>query len=129
MIARRRIASIVAWESDCSTKTFERESSAALTSKDGFSVVAPISTMSPASTRGRKASCCALLNRWISSTKTIVRWPIERRRATASAITALMSLMPAITALNGTKRARVAAAMTRASVVFPVPGGPHKIID
>jgi hypothetical protein len=40
-----------------------RESSAAFTSNDGFSVVAPMRTMSPASTRGRKASCCALLKR------------------------------------------------------------------
>ena len=38
-------------------------SSAAFTSKDGFSVVAPISTMSPASTLGRNASCWALLKR------------------------------------------------------------------
>ena len=45
------------------TKTFERESSAALISNEGFSVVAPMSTMSPASTRGRNASCCALLKR------------------------------------------------------------------
>ena len=54
--------------SGCRTNTFERESSAALTSNEGFSVVAPIRTMSPDSTRGRKASCCALLKRWISST-------------------------------------------------------------
>ena len=39
------------------------------------SVVAPINTMSPASTRGRKASCCALLKRWISSTNRIVLLP------------------------------------------------------
>ena len=63
--------------SGCSTNTFERDSSAAFTSNDGFSVVAPMSTMSPASTRGRKASCCALLKRWISSTKTIVRRPLD----------------------------------------------------
>ena len=65
-----------------------------MTSNDGFSVVAPMSTMSPASTRGRKASCCALLKRWISSTKTIVRRPVVRRRRSASAITSLISLMP-----------------------------------
>ena len=39
-----------------SVYTFERDRSAAFTSNDGFSVVAPIRTMSPASTRGRNAS-------------------------------------------------------------------------
>ena len=33
--------------------------------------------MSPRSTWGRKASCCALLKRWISSTKTMVRRPMR----------------------------------------------------
>ncbi len=37
-------------ESGCSTKTFERESSAELSSKEGFSVVAPMSVMLPFST-------------------------------------------------------------------------------
>ena len=113
----------------CSTNTFERDSSAALTSNDGFSVVAPIRTMSPASTRGRNASCCALLKRWISSTNTIVRRPIRRRRSCAAAMTSLISLMPASTALNGTKCACVISAITRASVVLPVPGGPQRMID
>jgi len=40
-----------------------------MTSKDGFSVVAPMRMIVPFSTCGRKASCWALLNRWISSTK------------------------------------------------------------
>jgi hypothetical protein len=40
-----------------------------LTSKYGFSVVAPISVTSPSSTAGRSASCWALLKRWISSRK------------------------------------------------------------
>ena len=35
--------------------------------------------------------------------------------------------MPLSTAESATSSARVAAAITRASVVFPVPGGPHKI--
>jgi len=39
------------------TNTLERDSKAELTSKDGFSVVAPIRTISPFSTWGRKASC------------------------------------------------------------------------
>ena len=47
----------------------------------------------------------------------------------ASAITALISLMPPSTALNGTKSARVRRAISRASVVLPTPGGPHRISD
>ena len=46
-----------------------------MTSKYGFSVVAPISVRRPDSTAGRSASCCALLKRWISSRKRIVRRP------------------------------------------------------
>src|SRR2546430_4179672 len=38
----------------------------------GFSVVAPISVTMPFSTHGRKSSCWARLNRWISSQKRIV---------------------------------------------------------
>ena len=93
------------------TNTFERDSSAAFTSNDGFSVVAPMRTMSPASTRGRKASCCALLKRWISSMKRIVRRPVARRIRSASVITSRISLMPESTALNETKRACVVSAM------------------
>ena len=37
--------------------------------------------------------------------------------------------MPASTALNDTNRAWVVSAMIRASVVLPVPGGPHRMID
>ena len=38
-----------------------------MTSKYGFSVVAPMSVIVPSSTCGRSASCWALLKRWISS--------------------------------------------------------------
>ncbi len=61
--------------------------------------------------------------------KTIVRRPVERRSRSASAITSRISLMPASTALNDTNRALVVSAMMRASVVFPVPGGPQRMID
>ena len=37
--------------------------------------------------------------------------------------------MPEVTALNGTKWSSVSAAMIRARVVLPVPGGPQKISD
>ena len=49
--------------SGCNTNTRIRESNAPLISNDGFSVVAPIKVIVPASTCGRNASCCALLNR------------------------------------------------------------------
>jgi hypothetical protein len=52
-----------------------RDRSAAFTAKLGFSVVAPMTVMVPFSTCGRNASCCDLLNRWISSTNTSVRSP------------------------------------------------------
>ena len=62
-----------------STKTRQRERSAPFRLKLGFSVVAPIRVIVPRSTWGRKASCCALLNRWISSQKRIVPRPSRRR--------------------------------------------------
>src|SRR5207249_11645524 len=43
--------------------------------KKGFCVVAPMSVTTPLSTSGKSTSCCALLNRWSSSTKRIVRRP------------------------------------------------------
>ena len=127
--ARVRMVVMSGTVSARSTYTCDRESSAALTSNEGFSVVAPISTMSPASTRGRNASCCALLNRWISSTNRMVRRSPRRRPSSAAAITARISLIPASTALKATNRDFVMAAITRASVVFPVPGGPQRMID
>ncbi len=60
--------------------TRARDSSAALSSKDGFSVVAPISVTVPSSITGRKLSCWARLKRWISSTNSSVPCPVRRRR-------------------------------------------------
>ena len=91
-------------------------------------MVAPISTMLPFSTKGRKASCWALLNRWISSTKRMVRSP-RRWFCSAWAITPLISLMPLVTALKLMKLDFVLPAMIRARVVFPTPGGPQKIME
>ena len=79
-----------------STTTFARDSSAAFTSNDGFSVVAPISMTVPASTCGSSASCCALLKRWISSTNSTVRSPRWSRRVAASATASRSSLTPAM---------------------------------
>ena len=112
------------------TNTFDRDSSAAFTSNDGFSVVAPISTMSPLSTRGRNASCCALLKRWISSTNTMVRLPVMRRRCSAVGHDVLDFLDAGQHGAEGDEiRACVRSAIRRASVVLPVPGGPHRMID
>ncbi len=105
-----------------------RESRGPMTSKDGFSVVAPIKTMFPRSTCGRKASCWALLKRWISSIKTMVRRP-SARALSAVVMTSLISLIPESTALNGMKSLAVIRAMIRARVVFPEPGGPQRISD
>src|SRR5437868_274288 len=44
-------------------------------------------------------------------------------------MTALISLMPLSTALKGMKSDPLAFAIRDASVVFPDPGGPHKISD
>src|SRR5437899_11759801 len=61
--------------------------------------------------------------------KTIVFTPRDPRAFRDSSIRALMSLIEVLVAEKGTKRARVDLAMIRASVVFPEPGGPQKIID
>ena len=55
--------------------------------------------------------------------------PAQRRRRSASAITALISLMPLSTALKGTNSQRVTRAIRCASVVLPTPGGPHRMIE
>ena len=78
-------AAISSSESGSSSITAQRESRAALTSKYGFSVVAPISVISPLSTAGRSASCCALLKRWISSRNRIVRRAVRCRGGHAPA--------------------------------------------
>ena len=108
--------------------TLHRDKRAELISKEGFSVVAPTSTMLPFSTKGRKASCCALLNRWISSVNSKVRIPILRF-CSAWFMTSFTSLIPLVTALNSTNSARVFFAMILARVVFPTPGGPQKIME
>src|SRR5262245_50821308 len=112
-----------------STYTDARESSAPITSNDGFSVVAPTNTNSPDSTCGRKASCCALLKRCTSSTNTTVDLPSRRRLACARSTASRMSFTPPSTAEIATKSRPKASAISRASVVLPTPGGPHRIIE
>ena len=115
-------------DSGCSTYTAARDSSAELTSNDGFSVVAPMKVNRPDSTCGRKASCWLLLNRCTSSTKTIVRRCSSPSRARVAASTASrMSFTPPSTALMLMNWASNASAIRRAMVVLPVPGGPHRM--
>ena len=75
-----------------------------MTSNEGFSVVAPIRVTVPSSTAGSRASCWALLNRWISSMNRTVRLP-RRRSAFASAMASRSSLTPERTADSGANRA------------------------
>ena len=79
-----RISTSSSSESAVSSITVQRESSAELTSKYGFSVVAPMSVTSPSSTACSTESCCALLKRWISSMKRIVRTPLPPSRSLRS---------------------------------------------
>ena len=92
-----------------------------MTSKYGFSVVAPISVTRPSSTAGSSASCWALLKRWISSRKKIVRRPPDLR-SRARAITSRTSARPACTADSSSNAASACWAARRASVVLPAPG-------
>ena len=54
LFSKTNISSLV---NSFKTKTRQRDSKALLTSNDGFSVVAPINTIDPFSTKGKKASC------------------------------------------------------------------------
>ncbi len=75
------------------------------------------------------ASCWPLLKRWISSMNKIVRCPLAFLLRAASSITLRRSATPAVTALSGTKYDLETLAMTRASVVLPLPGGPHNMME
>ena len=74
--------------------------------------------------QGNRASCWALLKRCTSSTKRMVRSLCRLRRSCASWMAERMSATPARTALMMMKWELVVLAMTWASVVLPVPGGP-----
>src|ERR671916_622984 len=82
----------------------QRDRSAEFTSKYGFSVVAPTRITVPSSTAGSSVSCCALLKRWISSRKKIVRSPLVWRRCCARSITFRTSARPALTADSSSGR-------------------------
>ena len=61
--------------------------------------------------------------------KSSVRCRCSLRSRSAAPTASRMSLMPLSTAESAINSALVARAMTRASVVFPVPGGPQKMSD
>ena len=91
--ARASSFSTASASSDLNTSTRARDSIGAISSNDGFSVVAPTSTMVPSSITGRKLSCWARLKRWISSTNSSVPCPVSRR-ARASSNTFFRSATP-----------------------------------
>lgn len=112
---------------DLTTTTRLRERRGEITSKEGFSVVAPSKVMRPDSTWGRKASCWALLKRWISSTKrTVRRFRFQFWRAISTTFST--SFLPEVTAEISINSALNSRAIMRARVVLPVPGGPQKMM-
>ena len=60
---RSRICMMASLDKGLTITTRERDRSGEMTSKEGFSVVAPMRVIRPDSTWGRKASCWALLKR------------------------------------------------------------------
>ena len=110
------------------TSTRARERSAAFSSNDGFSVVAPISVTAPSSITGRKESCWARLKRWISSTNS--RVPCPCGAAGAGGLEDLLELGHAgVDRRDLHEASERIAPISRATVVLPLPGGPQKIIE
>src|SRR3954452_24670849 len=97
----------------------QRDRSAEFTSKYGFSVVAPTRITVPSSTAGSSVSCCALLKRWISSRKKIVRSPLVSRRCWARSSTARTSARPAVTAVGSPDGGRLLEGGARVHVQQP----------
>ena len=130
LMARSNSLSRSSFSRELSTYTCIRDSSGRITSNDGFSVVAPIRVMSPRSTAPKSESCCALLKRCISSIKSM-GLPLVRNNGLlrARSITSRTSLTPAETALRVLNGSSSLFATICARVVFPVPGGPHRIND
>ena len=88
-----------------------------------------MSVTCPASTGARNTSCWLLLNLCISSQKMIVFRPVRRASFFASSNNLLHSPTPLDVLLISTKRQPAVCAISRAIVVFPVPGPPHRIIE
>ncbi len=106
-----------------------RESSGEITEKNGFSVVAATRVTQRFSTPGSRASCCALLKRCTSSTKSTVSRPVATSSLRAASMAARTSLTPAETAETSTNLRSVWWLRIAAIVVFPVPGGPQSSSD
>ena len=83
----------------------------------------------PSSTYGRNVSCCALLKRCTSSRNSTLRRPRSARAVRARSTASRMSLTPAMTAESCMNSASARRAISRASVVLPVPGGPQRISE
>ena len=81
------------------------------------------------STAGSRASCCVLENRCTSSMNSTVCVPLIPSARRAASTAARTSLTPALTAESSTNRRLVTWLTTYASVVLPVPGGPHSSSD
>ena len=114
--------------SNLRTNTWQRERRGVMTSKEGFSVVAPMRTMVPFSTAPSRASCWALLKRWISSINRMgAPFWLKRELPRAFSKTSRTSLTPAVTALRVKKSRSRVWAMMWARVVFPTPGGPQRM--
>ena len=112
-----------------SVSSSDRDSSGDTTEKLGFSVVAPMNDTQRFSTAGSSASCWVLENRCTSSTNSRVCRPLNDSACFASSIAARTSFTPAVTAEISVKRRFVTWLTTEASVVLPVPGGPHSTSD
>ena len=108
--------------------TWHLDSKGEIIEKDGFSVVAPIRVITPFSICGKKLSCCALLNLWISSINSIVWRPSEKFCLAFSKII-LKSFTPDRTADNSKSSVQNCLDTVLAIVVLPQPAGPQSIKD
>ena len=82
-------------DSFSSASVRHRDKSDPLRATLGFSVVAPMSVTTPFSKCGSSASCCDLLNLWISSRNSTVRFPNMTRLFVAVLTTCFKSATPA----------------------------------
>ena len=107
--------------------TWHLESKGDITSKEGFSVVAPMRVIIPCSTALSSESCCDLLNLCISSINKMGLGWLKNCCFLAFSMVSLTSLTPECTALNAKKGLFSVFAIIPARVVFPTPGGPHNM--
>lgn len=106
----------------------QRERRALITVKLGFSVVAPMRVTIHFSTQGRRTSCWLLVQRWISSRNRMVCLP-SLKFLCAFAIIFTTSSFFERTPERWKNSASREFAITRASEVFPHPGGHQRRIE